>query len=111
MKQISEAEKLCAGIQEFRPEIIELAESVLFMQQKLEESRNLIKDQPLVIEYDNGGGQSGIRENPSYASYEKLFATYSKGLSVLMKIVSESGGNTQRVSSFEERRARLKLAR
>jgi len=111
MKRLSEAEELCAGISEFKPEVLELAESVLFMQQKLEESRNLIKSQPLVIEYDNGGGQSGIRENPSYVSYEKLFSTYSKGLTTLMKIVNECGGNSKQVSSFEERRARLKIAR
>ena len=111
MKKRSEAQDLCAGIQDFQSEVIELAESVIFMQKKLEETRELIKKEPLVIEYDNGGGQSGIRENPSYISYEKLFTTYSKGLSALMKIISENGGNTQKVSSFEERRARLKIAR
>ena len=111
MRKQSEAEMLCQGIQDFKPEVIELAESVIFMQRKLEETRELIKGEPLVIAYDNGGGQSGIRENPSYISYEKLFATYSKGLSTLIKTISENGGNAQKVSSFEERRARLKIAK
>ena len=107
----TEAEKLCAGIQAFHPEVLELAESVLFMQHKLEETRELIKDEPLVIEYDNGGGQSGIRENPSYVSYEKLFATYSKGLNALMEIINQNGNRGQQISSLEDRRARLKIAK
>lgn len=107
----TEAEKLCAGIQDFHPEVLELAESVLFMQRKLEETRELIKDEPLVIEYDNGGGQSGIRENPSYVLYEKLFATYSKGLNALMGIINQNGNRRQQISSLEDRRARLKIAK
>jgi len=110
-KQPTEAEKLCAGVQVFQPEVLELAESVLFMQRKLEETRAQIEDEPLVIAYDNGGGQSGIRENPSFISYEKLFSTYSRGLRALMEIVNENGGNVKQVSSLEERRARLKIVR
>ena len=111
MKQLTEAEKLCAGVQAFRPEVLELAESVLFMQRKLEETRGLIENEPLVIAYDNGGGQSGIRENPSFVSYEKMFSTYSRGLRALIDIVKENGGNTKQVSALEERRERLKIVR
>jgi hypothetical protein len=107
----AEAKKLCAGIQDFRPEVLELAESVLFMQRKLKEARKQIKDETLVIAYDNGGGQSGIRENPSFVSYEKLFSTYSKGLNTLMGIVNQNGNNGHQLSSLEDRRARLKIAK
>ena len=103
--------ELCSGVQRFNPEVMELAKSVLFMEDKLEETRKLIKDEPLVIEYNNGGGQSGIRENPSFSSYEKLFATYSKGLDALMKIVNANGDHAVSVSSFEDRRARLRMVK
>lgn len=111
MKKKITAEEICESVQSFHSEVVELAESVIFMEKKLEETRELIRHQPLVIEYDNGGGQSGIRENPSFVSYEKLFASYSKGLKTLMEIIEASGGDTKRVSSFEERRARLKIAK
>ena len=111
MKKNTEAEKLCESVQSFKPEIIELAESVMFMQAKLEETRKKIQKEPLVIAYDNGGGQSGIRENPSFTSYEKMFATYSKGLSALIALIKENGGDIQKASSFEERRARLRIAK
>ena len=110
-KRVTAAEEICKGVQNFHSEVVELAESVLFMEKKLEETRAAIIDQPLVIEYDNGGGQSGIRENPSFVSYEKLFASYSKGLKELMEIVEASGGSAQQYSSFEERRARLRIAK
>ena len=111
MKKQTDAEKLCAGVQSFRPEVIELAESVLFMESKLEEARKTMTKEPLVIAYDNGGGQAGIRENPAFSTYEKLFTTYSKGLTTLMKIISENGSNSATVSSLEDRRARLRLAK
>lgn len=111
MKKKITAEEICKSVQGFHSEVVELAESVIFMQEKLEETREMIKDEPLVIEYDNGGGQSGIRENPSFVSYEKLFASYSKGLKTLMEIIEANGGDSKQVSSFEERRARLRIAK
>ena len=110
-KKPSKAEELVAGVHTLHDEALELAESVLFMAGKLEEARKTMEKEELIIPYDNGGGQSGIRENPSFVSYEKLFASYSKGLKELMEIIEASGGNTQQYSSFEERRARLRIAK
>jgi len=85
----SKAEQLVAGVHVMHDEALELAESVLFMAAKLEESRKAMQNEPLVVPYDNGGGQSGIRENPHFTAYEKLMVTYSKSLRHLAEIVEK----------------------
>ena len=85
------AEILVAGVGTLHAEALELAESVLFMAEKLKESRKLMEKEPLVIDYDNGGGQKGIRENPHYTAFEKLMATYIRSLDQLTKIINENG--------------------
>ena len=60
----TKAEELCAGVHTLHDEAVELAESVLFMAEKLNQTRDLLTDEPIVVPYDNGGGQCGIRENP-----------------------------------------------
>ena len=64
-----------------------------------------IKTEPLVIDYDNGGGQSGIRENPFYPAYEKLINTYIKTLAAAKDIC----GQDAEVSSLDSLRARFKV--
>ena len=83
------AEELCSGVHVLHDEALELAETVLFMAKKLEESRRNMEGEPLVIEYDNGGGQCGIRENPNYVAFERLAASYNKALRLLTEIVEK----------------------
>ena len=94
---ISKAEELVSGVHTLHGEALELAESVLFMADKLAESREALKDEPLVIEYDNGGGQKGIRENPHYVAYEHLLTAYNKSLRQLTEIIEK--GSPSRKSS------------
>lgn len=96
---MKKAEELCSGIRVLHDEAVELAESVLFMAEKLKESRKAMADEPLVIDYDNGGGQKGIRENPHYTAYEKLMASYTKSLDQLSKII-EKGAPVRKASSI-----------
>ena len=93
------AKEICAGVRTLHDEALELAESVIFMAGKLEESRKLLKNEPLVIEYDNGGGQKGIRENPHYTAYEHLQAAYNKALRQLTEIV-EKGSPSRKASTI-----------
>lgn len=93
------AEELCSGVHILHDESLELAEAVLFMAKKLKESRALMKNEPIVIEYDNGGGQCGIRENPHYTAYEHLLASYNKALRQLTEIV-EKGSPSRKASSI-----------
>ena len=93
------AKDLCSGVHTLHDEALELAESVVFMAKKLEESRKMMEYEPLVIEYDNGGGQCGIRENPHFTAYEHLLASYNKALRQLTEIV-EKGAPSNRSSNI-----------
>ena len=95
----NKAEELCAGVHTLHDEALELAESVVFMARKLEESRKLLKNEPLVVEYNNGGGQYGIRENPHFTAYEHLLTSYNKALRQLTEIV-EKGTPVRKASTI-----------
>lgn len=88
-KRLSKAEELVSGVHVMHEEALELAESVVFMASKLEETRKGLVNEPLAIPYDNGGGQTGIRENPKYTAYEKLMSTYLRSLEQLSKIIEK----------------------
>lgn len=47
---------------------------------KLDETRELMAQAQVVCKYDNGGGQSGIRENPLFKGYATLWRNYLMGL-------------------------------
>lgn len=95
----SKAAELVAGVSTLHDEALELAESVLFMAQKLKESRELMINEPLIIDYDNGGGQKGIRENPHYVAFEHLMTTYTKSLRQLSEVI-EKGAPARKASSI-----------
>ena len=93
------AKELCSGVHTLHDEAVELAESVLFMAEKLKQTRKQLADEPAVISYDNGGGQSGIRENPHYVAYEHLLTAYTKTLRQLTEII-EKGAPTRKASTI-----------
>lgn len=64
-----------------------------------------IESESLIVDYDNGGGQSGVRENPFYIAYEKLLASYIKTLAAAKDICGEDA----EVSSLDSLRARFKV--
>ncbi len=99
MKKRSKAEELCAGVHTLHDESVALAESVLFMASKLTETRLQIQSEPLVIEYDNGGGQKGIRENPSFVAYEHMLTAYNKSLRQLTEII-DKGSSVRKPSGI-----------
>ena len=47
---------------------------------KLDEARKEMQDASIVCEYDNGGGQTGTRENPIFKAYINLWRAYMVGL-------------------------------
>ena len=76
------------GVSEARLSLMEpVMENVAWMRIKLEEARRDIKNSKVVIKYDNGGGQSGLRENPLYKGYESLWKSYISGLSKLLDLL------------------------
>lgn len=102
VKQPSKAEQLVSGVSVLHDEALELAESVVFMAAKLEESRKAMENEPLVVPYDNGGGQTGIRENPHYTAYEKLMNTYTRSLAQLTQIVEKGTTSEKGLSVMAE---------
>lgn len=102
-KQVKKkAAELVAGVHTLHDEALELAESVLFMAQKLKEARIAMIDEDLVIPYDNGGGQKGIRENPHFVAYEHLATTYNKALKQLTEVVEKGTVSKSKSSIMAE---------
>lgn len=60
-------------------------ENVVWMKHKLDDTRDMIKTTAVVIPYDNGGGQKGLRENPLFKGYESLFKSYMTGMAKLLE--------------------------
>lgn len=89
---MTEAEQLVAGYDgPLRSQVIELAENVVFMAHKLKETRESMGKTPLIVRYDNGGGQSGYRENPVFKAYNQLMADYRKSMQQLTDLVQTYG--------------------
>lgn len=61
-----------------------LFDNICWMQIKLEDAREEIGEAGLLTEYDNGGGQSGVRQNPAFKAYEALWKSYCTGLGILL---------------------------
>lgn len=59
-------------------------QNTAWMKVKLDDAREAIKTSNVVISYDNGGGQKGIRENPLFKGYENLWRSYMAGMSKII---------------------------
>lgn len=95
----NKAKDLCSGIKILQDENVSLAEDLFFMAAKLKEARKALAKEDLVIPYDNGGGQSGIRENPAFLAYEHLLNTYNKALRQLTEAI-DNGAPTKKASGI-----------
>lgn len=58
--------------------------NVEWMREKLDDARAKIAGSSVAIPYDNGGGQTGIRENPLFKGYSSLWKSYISGLQIIM---------------------------
>ena len=68
----------------------QLAEEVLWMADRLTANRAAIGNAPIVIPYDNGGGQTGVRRNPAFDAYESLVNSFVRALTALDDILADS---------------------
>ena len=79
-----------AQISEHKMKVIEpVVMNSAFMKVKLDEAREQIKGETITVEYDNGGGQKGIRENPVFKAYEALWKSYMVGMDKILSIIPE----------------------
>lgn len=99
----AKAERIAEGLAEpQRGMAADLAENVLWMAVKLEETRREIADDPVAIPYDNGGGQTGIRKNPAFDGYNALMSSYTKALKQLFDLLGVEPDEGEEVCELDE---------
>ena len=90
-KQLREAK-----ISPHKMKIIEpTIDNVALMKAKLDELREQLITEKAVVDYDNGGGQKGVRENPVFKRYESFFKTYSLGMGFIFDILKDEEGDSE----------------
>lgn len=73
------------GVSAKRMKLLEpIVINTAWMKAKLDDAREAIKNSNIVISYDNGGGQKGIRENPLFKGYESLWRSYMAGMGKIL---------------------------
>lgn len=73
------------GVTDKKVRLLEpIIENTAWMKVKLDEAREVVQESSVVISYDNGGGQKGIRENPIFKGYEALWKSYMSGMNILL---------------------------
>ena len=55
-------------------------DNIAWQRVKLDEAREEMQEASIVCEFDNGGGQTGTRENPIFKAYINLWRAYMVGL-------------------------------
>ena len=74
------------GVSQNRIELLEsVIENTAWQKIKLDDAREAIKGSSVAIPYDNGGGQTGIRENPLFKGYESLWRSYMAGMNKILE--------------------------
>ena len=75
-----------AKISKHKMKVLEsVIDNVAFLKVKLDKVRAQLLTEELMVEYDNGGGQKGIRENPIYKQYQSLFGNFMKGMDKILQ--------------------------
>ncbi len=67
--------------------VLGMLPNLAFMKYKLDEARKELLYESIFTEYDNGGGQWGLREHPGFAAYNKLFTTFQRGIKQLCDLM------------------------
>lgn len=80
-----------------------IIENTAFMKVKLEEAQKMVKETSVVIQYDNGGGQKGIRENPIFKGYEALWKSYMSGMNILINALPPEVAKEEKTKATEVR--------
>lgn len=75
-----------AKISRYKLKVLDsVIDNVAFMKVKLDEIRETLLTEELMTEYDNGGGQKGVKENPIFKQYQSLFANFMKGMEKILQ--------------------------
>ena len=88
-----------------------VVENVATMKVKLDELKDQIVKEDLLIEYDNGGGQKGIRENPIFKRYESLFKTFMLGMNKILDAIPDEDKSQEKAIKEAEPQTVLEMLR
>lgn len=86
IKVIQEHERLVALLdkanvpQQQRNVLAPVIDNMAWQRIKLDETREEMQNASVVCDYNNGGGQTGVRENPIFKAYINLWRAYMVGL-------------------------------
>lgn len=87
--------------------LLPIIENVSWMKIKLDEARETIKNSSVAIQYDNGGGQKGIRENPLFKGYTSLWKSYMSGMDKILAVLPEEA--YEKITPIEKPKTTLEL--
>ncbi len=62
-------------------------EHIVWLEEKMEQGRKLIAASAIVVPYDNGGGQSGIRKNPAYEAIHRMTSSYNATMKTIEDVI------------------------
>ena len=85
---------------ERRAPLLPMLRNLAFLKVKLDEARRDLMFEPIYTEYDNGGGQSGLREHPGFSAYNKLFTTYSREVGKLAAMMPSGSSAADELVDF-----------
>lgn len=77
-----------------------LIHNIAWQKVKLDEARRDLMGESLFVPYDNGGGQSGIREHPGFQAYNRLFTTFQRGIKQLCDMMDAYSGEVDELQSY-----------
>ena len=102
---------ICASVPEaYREHAKELVEQLEFQKSRLEETRKNLDNAPLVMAYNNGGGQKGIRKNPAFDAYNSLMKTYIQTLAKLQELLGSQASTQPKMVAFAKYAKTMKRA-
>lgn len=116
IRAVKEKERLTTlllncGVSDVRMDALEpVIENTAWMKVKLDDAREAIKGSSVAIPYDNGGGQTGIRENPLFKGYSALWKTYISGMNMILECLPPEEAQAQ-IAKEEEPQTVLALVR
>lgn len=85
----------------------ELEAQIQFLTEKLKEERVILQHESIVVDYDNGGGQTGVKKNPRFEAYSTLMATYVRTLKYYAEQYADE--NSENETVFDEMIRQLKV--
>lgn len=101
-----------AGIHQKNIEFLHpVIQNTAVMKIKLASMRDSLLEQDPVIDYDNGGGQTGTKENPLFNAYESLWKSYMQGMNKIFDVLQNGKTASAKIETEKKNTLELLLAK